>query len=33
MEPTPWLCFEVSGQDYAIPLASVVEVTGRPSRT
>ena len=28
MEATPWLCFEVSGQDYAIPLASVVEVTG-----
>jgi chemotaxis signal transduction protein len=28
MEETPWLCFEVSGQDYAIPLASVVEVTG-----
>jgi chemotaxis signal transduction protein len=28
VEATPWLCFEVSGQDYAIPLASVVEVTG-----
>ena len=28
METTPWLCFEVSGQAYAIPLASVVEVTG-----
>jgi chemotaxis signal transduction protein len=28
MEATPWLCFEVSGQDYAVPLASVVEVTG-----
>jgi len=28
VEATPWLCFEVSGQAYAIPLASVVEVTG-----
>ncbi len=28
MEKTPWLRFEVSGQAYAIPLASVVEVTG-----
>ncbi len=28
METVPWLCFEVSGQDYAVPLASVVEVTG-----
>jgi len=28
VEATPWLCFEVSGQSYAIPLASVVEVTG-----
>jgi chemotaxis signal transduction protein len=27
MDATPWLCFEISGQDYAIPLASVVEVT------
>ena len=28
METTPWLRFEVSEQAYAIPLASVVEVTG-----
>lgn len=28
MAAIEWLCFEVSGQDYAIPLASVVEVTG-----
>lgn len=28
METTPWLRFEVSQQAYAIPLASVVEVTG-----
>ena len=28
MQTTPWLRFEVSGQAYAIPLASVVEVTG-----
>lgn len=28
MEAMPWLRFEVSGQAYAIPLASVVEVTG-----
>jgi len=28
VETTPWLCFEVGGQAYAIPLASVVEVTG-----
>ena len=28
METTPWLRFEVKGQAYAIPLASVVEVTG-----
>lgn len=28
MNTKPWLQFEVSGQAYAIPLASVVEVTG-----
>ena len=28
MEAIPWLCFEVSGRSYAIPLDSVVEVTG-----
>jgi chemotaxis signal transduction protein len=28
MQSMPWLRFEVSGQAYAIPLASVVEVTG-----
>jgi chemotaxis signal transduction protein len=28
VEAIEWLCFEVSGQDYAVPLTSVVEVTG-----
>jgi chemotaxis signal transduction protein len=27
VEAIPWLCFEVSEREYAIPLASVVEVT------